>query len=96
MIRRSSSLFGASVLILALVWLSVGVGTATAEVPFDMSYQGRLTDAVGAPLIGPVNLQMRIYDVISGGSPLYIEDHTAVVVDDVGAFSPVTGLPLGI
>ncbi len=70
MMRRSSSLFGASVLMLALAWLCVGVGTASAQVPYDMSYQGRLTDAVGAPLIGPVTLQMRIYDVISGGSPL--------------------------
>jgi len=72
---------------LTLAWFYVGVGPATAQVPYDMSYQGRLTDAVGAPLTGLVNLQMRIYDVVAGGSALYVEDHTNVIVDDVGAFS---------
>jgi len=75
------------VLVLALLGLCLGAGTATAQVPYDMSYQGRLTDAVGAPLTGLVDMQMRIYDVISGGSALYVEDHTNVIVDDVGAFS---------
>jgi hypothetical protein len=56
-----------------------------------MAYQGRLTDSVGSPLIGPVNLSMRIYDVIAGGSALYIEDHPNVAVDDVGAFSVKLG-----
>ena len=53
-------------MILALIGLCLSAGAATAQVPHDMAYQGRLTDAVGAPLIGPVNLSMRIYDVIAG------------------------------
>jgi hypothetical protein len=87
MMRRSSSLFGASVLMLALVWLSVGVGTASAQVPYDMSYQGRLTDAVGAPLAGPATLELRVFDSLAGGVALYEEVHIGVSLDDSGAFS---------
>jgi hypothetical protein len=87
MMRRSSSLFGASALILALVWLSLGVGTATAQVPYDMSYQGRLTDSVGAPLAGPATLELRIFDSFAGGVALYEEVHIGVSLDDSGAFS---------
>ena len=87
MMRFLSRSTAAPVLVLALLGLCLGAGTATAQVPYDMSYQGRLTDAVGAPLTGLVDMQMRIYDVISGGSALYVEDHTNVIVDDVGAFS---------
>ena len=58
-----------------------------AEVPHDMAYQGRLTDAVGAPLAGPVNLKVGIFDVLSGGTALYTEDHVGVVLDNNGAFT---------
>ena len=70
-----SSLPG-SILILCLLSLS-----ASAQVPHDMAYQGMLTDAVGAPLTGPVDLVLSIYDLPSDGSPLYTETHEGVVID---------------
>ena len=70
-----TSLLG-SILILCLLSLS-----ASAQVPHDMAYQGILTDAVGAPLTGPVDLVLSIYDLPSDGSPLYTETHEGVVID---------------
>ena len=70
-----TSLLG-SILILCLLSLS-----ASAQVPHDMAYQGVLTDAVGAPLTGPVDLVFSIYDLPSDGSPLYTETHEGVVID---------------
>ncbi len=70
------------VLALTLVPLS-----GFAQVPHDSAYQGRLTDAVGAPLVGLVDLQLRIFDVPVAGTALYMEDHAGVVLDDNGAFT---------
>ena len=64
---------------------------ARAQVPQDFAYQGRLTDAVGASLAGPVDLTFAIYDVPTGGTPLYEEEHLAVPLDDNGAFTVLIG-----
>ena len=64
---------------------------AGAQVPHDMTYQGRLTDAVGAPLAGPVDVSFAIHDVLAGGTALYTEDHLAVALDENGAFSIQVG-----
>ena len=71
--------------------LGLAASWAGSDVPHDMNYQGRLTDAVGAPLSGPVNLELRIYDVLSAGSPLYAETHPAVALDDNGGFGVLFG-----
>ena len=91
MMRPSKRLLQSPAILILLIGLWLNASAATAQVPYDMAYQGRLTDSVGAPLVGPVNLSMRIYDVIAGGSALYIEDHPNVVVDDVGTFSVKLG-----
>jgi len=62
-----------------------------AQVPHDMAYQGRLTDAVGASLEGPVDMKLGIFDVLSGGIALYTEDHVGVVLDDNGVFTVRVG-----
>ena len=81
--RRS---FFASLSIAALV-LGLLPFSASAQVPHDMAYQGVLTDAVGDPLSGPVDLVFRIYELPSGGSALYTETHTGVAIDPIdGAF----------
>ena len=76
--------------LLLLVALVFFTGPALAQsVPPDFSYQGQLLDAGNVPLPGPVNLQVRIYDnaIPTGGEvALFIEDHTAVVLDN-GVFS---------
>lgn len=89
--RFLSASHAAPVLAFALIALCLETGLASAQVPHDIEYKGRLTDSVGAPLSGPVSLSMRIYDVIAGGFPLYAEDHPNVVVDDLGAFSVKLG-----
>jgi len=81
----------APTLALPLVVAFLATGTASAQVPHDMNYQGRLTDAVGAPLAGPVAFELRIYDVLSGGFPLYAESHLGVALDNDGAFSVLLG-----
>ena len=58
-----------------------------------ISYQGRLADADGNPVTGKVNLEFRLYDVPTGGVPLWEEFWTggnAVDVSD-GLFSVMLG-----
>ena len=87
--RCRSFLTSFSLLLLTgLVPLSV-----SAQVPHDMAYQGVLTDAVGAPLTGPVTLVFRVFGQPSGGAPLYTETHSDVAIDPMeGAFLVQLGL----
>jgi hypothetical protein len=58
-----------------------------------ISYQGRLADSSGNPLTGKYNLEFRIYDVPTGGVPLWTEMWTggnAVDVSD-GLFNVMLG-----
>ena len=90
MLRCCRSLFTSLLLLLltGLVPLSV-----SAQVPHDMAYQGVLTDAVGAPLTGPVTLVFRVFDQPSGGTPLYTETLSDVAIDPMeGAFLVRLGL----
>jgi hypothetical protein len=77
-----------SLLVLALVLLIAG--QAVAEIPRRINYQGRLTDAAGAPLPGDHALIFRIYASEGGGSALWMEDND-VVADSTGVFSTVLG-----
>ncbi|MGH9886842.1 MAG: hypothetical protein ACREBE_15030, partial [bacterium] len=52
---------------------------AAGAVPTTINFTGRLTTSAG-PVTGAVNLTLKLYDVPSGGTPLWIEDH-----DNVGA-----------
>ena len=90
MLHRCRSLLTSLLLILltGLVPLSV-----SAQVPHDMAYQGVLTDAVGAPLTGPVTLVFRVFDLPTGGTPLYTETHSGVAIDSLdGSFLVQLGL----
>jgi hypothetical protein len=58
-----------------------------------ISYQGRLADSAGSPLTGYYNLEFRIYDVPTGGVPLWEEFWTggnSVQVSD-GLFNVMLG-----
>lgn len=58
-----------------------------------ISYQGRLADAMGNPLTGYYNIEFRIYDMPSGGAPLWEEFWTganSVAVYD-GLFNVMLG-----
>ena len=96
--RSLAKLQEAPALILALLGLCLGATIASAQVPHDMNYQGRLVDAVGAPLTGTVDFEIRIHEFIDLGFALYEEHHAAVALDDDGGFNvrigtgtPITG-----
>ncbi|MFQ5342718.1 MAG: hypothetical protein ACE5F6_14340, partial [Anaerolineae bacterium] len=47
-------------------------GTSTGTI----AYQGRLADSAGNPLTGTYGIVFRLYDVASGGTPLWMEQWT--------------------
>lgn len=62
---------------------------AFAEIPKILNYQGRLTDASGNAINGTKAVTFRLYNVETGGTPLWSEDHT--VVAQKGVFSVLLG-----
>lgn len=86
-------------LALALACILLWASAAGAQTPpADTTYSGRLVDDLGAPLAGPVDIGLRIFDEATGGTLLYSEDHLAVALDPTGGFSVRLGLgssPLG-
>jgi hypothetical protein len=61
-----------------------------AFVPQTINYQGRLEDSGGSPVNGLVSMTFGIYNVPSGGSPLWSETRDVTVTD--GAFSVRLGI----
>jgi hypothetical protein len=64
-----------------------GVHAAFADVPSLINYQGRLTDAAGAPVTGAKNFAISIYDAATAGNTLYTETIGAVTLDANGVYS---------
>jgi len=77
---------------LAILALTLLAAPATAQVPQDMTYTGRLVDGVGSPLAGPVDLELRVFDAETSGTQLYSEEHLGVSLDATGGFSVQLGL----
>lgn len=55
---------------------------ASASPPADVGYQGWLVDAEGSPLVGPVTLEIGIWDAREEGALLYAELHADLVLSD--------------
>jgi len=72
---------GAAVLVAGLV------SAAFADVPRFLNYQGKLADPSGNPLTGAYSFRFSLYDVPSGGSPLFSE-----ILDSANAVSVVNGV----
>ena len=83
--RSSTAVLLAMSLLLALL-----ASIASADIPARIHYEGRLFDDEGAPLAGPVDITIGLWDAASGGSLLYGETHSAVTLD-YGAFSLAIG-----
>jgi hypothetical protein len=64
-----------------------GTMLAGAQVPGLINYQGRLTDANGAPVTGSKNFSLSIYDAATGGNLLYTETIGPVTLDANGVYS---------
>ncbi len=77
---------------LAVLALTLLAAPAFAQVPQDMTYTGRLVDNLGDPLVGPVNLELRVFDAETSGTQLYSEEHLGVVLDAAGGFSVQLGM----
>jgi hypothetical protein len=60
-----------------------------AEVPHLIRYQGQAVDAKGEPLKGPYTLTFRLYDVETGGAPLWEEQQKVTI--EGGHFSVLLG-----
>ncbi len=64
--------------------------SATAAIPQQINYQGRLTDTNGDPLAGPVNLVFSICADSLCSTQLWSETHNGVVLNE-GLFSVILG-----
>ena len=74
-------------------------GTVPNVLPGIITYQGKLTDAGGHPVTGQINMTFALYDVPTGGTPLWSESYTgdnAVPVADgeftvhLGSVNPIS------
>lgn len=75
-----------------LLWSVVcGLWTnADAAIPRLINYQGKLTDASRSPLTGSFTMVFRIYNVSTGGAPLWEESLSGILVSD-GLFDVILG-----
>ena len=62
--------------------------------PVKLSHQGRVLDAVGDPITGPLDITFSIYDVSSGGAPLWTEPQLVTVTDGLFTVNLGTTVPL--
>jgi hypothetical protein len=76
--------------VVALSLLLLTVTLAASDVPQMINYQGHLANADGEPLDTVVSMTFAIYDVPSGGSPVWSELHPTVSVSD-GLFDVALG-----
>jgi hypothetical protein len=61
-----------------------------AQTPATMNYQGKLTDASGVAVSGPVNIVFRVFDVETGGTALWSETRSSIPVTN-GLFDVILG-----
>lgn len=73
--------------VIALVALAL---PALADVPEDMGFQGRLLDASGSPVAGPVDMTFGIWTDATDGELAYEETHVGVEISD-GVFHVLLG-----
>ena len=72
---------------LVLAMLVVAATSALAQVPQDLTFSGRLVDDLGAPLVGPLEIVVDIFDAETGGTRLYSDDFFSVPLDAEGNFA---------
>lgn len=75
---------------LAVACLLVFAPSVGAAAPEDIHFQGQLYDSAGDPLVGPVEIEIGVWDQPGGGVRLYWEAHPSVDLID-GVFSILLG-----
>ncbi|HIE68985.1 MAG TPA: hypothetical protein EYP98_01835, partial [Planctomycetes bacterium] len=78
-------------LLLSILVFCGAPSAALAQVATHSLYQGRLTDATGAPKTGTVAITLRVFSVATAGVHLYQEDHLAVALGPGGSFAVALG-----
>ncbi len=73
---------------LSLLVILLWAGTAFAQVPETLTYQGQLADSSGQPVDDTVEVTFRIYDASSGGSEIWTE--TQATIDVNGGYLSAT------
>ncbi len=63
---------------------------AEGSIPYEINYQGHLTDDAGVAVTGALDFEFRIYDMETGGTALWTESHPGVDVTE-GLFNIVLG-----
>ena len=71
------------------------VVVAFAAPPKVLSYQGKLTNASGVAVNGSHDIIFRIYDVPTGGTPIWTEEHTAASGHPVNVVNGLFDVHLG-
>lgn len=84
MLRKNWDAMAVTVFMLALANITSG------DVPQLISFQGKLHDNVGNPLTGSYDITFRIFNIESGGTPLWTE--TVNVSCDNGLYNVILGL----
>jgi hypothetical protein len=87
-VTKPKETFMRFVVVLSIVLLALA-GIAAANVPARVPVQGFLTDTGGTPIDGPIQIEIRLYDVQSGGTAWYAE--TQVVTVDNGELTAYVG-----
>ncbi len=73
-----------------LLILALWVPASALAVPMELSHQGRLFDALGAPLDGSNDIEIRLYDTATGGTAGWSESFTGLSFQD-GYFAVTLG-----
>lgn len=68
----------------------MGLASSAQAVPALVNYQGFLRDDQGVPVEGNVNITLSIFDLETGGAPLWSETHPGIAVSE-GIFDVVLG-----
>ncbi len=75
-------------MLISLVVLFAGIVFAVP--PKYINYQGKLTDTIGVAIIGDHDIEFKIYDIDTGGTPLWSEYHSDVTITK-GLFDVILG-----
>jgi hypothetical protein len=73
------------------ILILLSVSTFAAGAPRLINFQGKLTNAVGSPETGSHDLTFKIYDAGTGGTKLWEETVSGVMLDSAGQFSTILG-----
>ena len=83
-IPDSHKLFNQKLMVLVA---ALSLAAASQAVPAQFSYQGVLHDSAGAPMSGPQQVELRLYDVASGSKSALWGRTYAVQLDANGLFN---------